>query len=134
MQQMKRRILNFVSIIVLCSACIGYNPREIFTPLKENFKADCAVAPTEVQLFFEGEPINFEYERIGLIEVQAEYTGKETDQLKTLSTLAKSKCCNAVIGIKKGYVTREMGLVFTTDPGQQFQAVSFSGIAVQKKN
>lgn len=125
----------FVAAIVsiVLQSCVGYKPHEIFTPLKTDYKLDCPTPPEEVQLLFEGEQINFEYERIGLIEIQAEYTGKEADQLKTLSNLAKSKCCDAIIGIKKGYVTREMGLVFTAEPYQTFQAVSFSGIAVKKK-
>jgi len=128
-----KKILVFTVLAVVASSCLGYNSKEIFTPTKEGFKADCVTPPAEVQLLFDGEPVTFQYERIGLIEVQAEYTGNEKDQLKTLTNLAKSKCCDAVIGIKKGYVTREMGLVFTNDPSQNYQAVSFSGIAVKKK-
>jgi hypothetical protein len=131
---MKKGILLFVFITALFSACLGYNPREIFTPLKENVKTDCTTPTVEVQLFFEGESINFQYEKIGLIEVQADYLGNETDQLNRLKALAKSKCCDAIIGVKKGYVTRETGLVFTNEPAKKFEAVSFSGVAVQKKN
>jgi len=126
------RLLTVAIVSILLHSCVGYNPHEIFTPLKTDYKDNCPSPPTEVQLLFEGEPVNFQYERVGLIEVQAEYTGREEDQLKTITNLAKSKCCDAVIGIKKGYVTREMGLVFTTEPNQTFQAVSFSGIAVIK--
>jgi hypothetical protein len=130
---MKRGIF-FIGLSLLLTSCVGYYSKEIFTPLKSDYKADCVTPPTEVQLLFEGESVNFEYERIGLIEVQAEYTGKEADQLKVLTNLAKAKCCDAVIGIKKGYVVREIGLVFTNETNQTYQAVSFSGIAVKKKN
>jgi hypothetical protein len=129
-----KRVVVLIGLSVVLTSCLGYHSKEIFTPLKEDFKADCTTQPPEVQLLFEGEPVDFIYEKVGLIEVQAEYTGKELDQLKKLTALAKSKCCDAVIGIKKGYVTREMGLVFTTEPNQSYEAVSFTGIAVKKKN
>jgi len=131
---MKTNFRLFIVLLVAVSlnSCIGYNPKEIFTPFNANYKADCAVPPADVELVFEGELPNFKYEKVGLIEIQAEYIGKEVDQLNSLKKLAKSKCCNAVIGVKKGYVTRDMGLVFTNDKNETYQAVSFSGIAVKK--
>ncbi len=126
------RTISYILFVIMLQSCVGYNPKEIFTPLNSNYKPDCTVPPTQVELLFEVEPVNFKYEKVGLIEVQAEYTGSEPDQLKKLCALAQSKCCDAVIGVKKGYVTREMGLVFTNEPNQTYQAVSFSGIAVKK--
>lgn len=120
-------------IALLFTSCLGYYPKGIFTPTKEGYKPDCAGNTAEVQLLFDGEPVSFEYERIGIIEIQGEYTGNETDQLKSLKALAQSKCCDAVIGIKKSYVKREVGLVVSNEPNQTYNAVSFSGVAVKKK-
>ena len=96
---MKTNFRLFIVLLVAVSlnSCIGYNPKEIFTPLNTNYKADCAVPPADVELVFEGELPNFKYEKVGLIEIQAEYIGKEVDQLNSLKNLAKSECCDACL-------------------------------------
>lgn len=131
------------SLLLLFSlnSCIGLSSRNIFTDLRNNATGtslnsteDCTKSDMVVSLYFESEPINFEYEKIGLIEVQGNEYANNEELLDKLKKLSKSKCCDAIIGIKKNYVIRESGLLFTDESLEKYSAISFSGIAIKKKN
>ncbi len=137
-----RKIL-FLILPICLSSCYGYYTSGVFTDLRENSKPlasieeeNCLKSDIDVKLYFEGEPINFEYERIGLVEAKGNSSANDIDVIKELKKEAKRKCCNAIIGIVKGNVQREGGLAFITDPKDEFKynAITFSGIAIVKKN
>lgn len=62
---MKKTILSISYIILLVffnSCAIGYSVEKNFTPLTTT---SCDTIPQNIELFFEGEKINFDYEKIG---------------------------------------------------------------------
>lgn len=128
---MKKSFFYILPIIGLLTSCLGYSTYAKFTPLSNEVK--CEAKPTEVELYFEGETINFEYEKVGLIEAKGGYTDNEKEIIPALKKEAANKCCNAIIGLKKGYLTEEMGILFTTEKPEKYQAIVYNGIAVIKK-
>jgi hypothetical protein len=137
-----RKIL-FLILLINLSSCVGLYQSGVFTDLRDNknevnklTEENCSKSEVEVTLFFEGEPINFEYERIGLVEVKGNQSSNDKDVLEELKVLSKGKCCDAVIGIKKSQVTREAGIIFITDSkdSYKYNAITYSGIAIKRKN
>ena len=117
---------------MVCYSCIGYYPKEVFTPL-QNKTIDCVKNDSLVDLYFEGEPITFEYEKIGLIEVHGASSDNDADVILLLKKLASEKCCNAVIGIKKGNTVRESGLAFVEKNEYTYNSTTYFGVGVRKK-
>ncbi|VXC22857.1 conserved hypothetical protein [Flavobacterium sp. 9AF] len=129
---MLKRIIVLATIIVVSYSCIGYYPKEIFTPLQDE-TINCTTKDTIVDLYFEGEPINFEYEKIGLIEVHGANLDNDKDVILLLKKMAIEKCCNAIIGIKKGNTVRESGLVFVEKHEYTYNSTTYFGVGVRKK-
>ncbi|MFC4817264.1 hypothetical protein [Flavobacterium sp. GCM10023249] len=130
-----------LSLVISLTSCVGLSSRDIFTDLRnnpagasQNTVENCEKTDMEVSLYFESEPINFEYEKIGLIEVQGSDYHNDLDVINKLKALSKSKCCDAIIGIKKNYVIRDSGFLFDKEPLEKYSAITYSGIAVKKKN
>jgi hypothetical protein len=122
----------------LNSCFVGYSSNEIFTDLRNsNLKTqvieNCEKSGMTVDLYFESETIPFEYEKIGLLEVQGSASEKDSEIIEKLRLASKRKCCDAIIGIKKNYVTRESGIIFSKEPLEPYTAISYFGIAVKKK-
>jgi len=130
-----RKVLVFIVVLSLTSCGFGYSIDEKFTPLNPSqTQVVCATLPENVELFFEGEKYNFEYEKQGMIEVQGDRYAKDAELIEKLKKLAKSKCCDAVINLKKNYIDRESGFIFSNEPTEKYSAISYFGIAVKKKN
>jgi hypothetical protein len=129
-----RTITVLLVVFTLNSCGFGYSIGEKFTSLNPSqTPTTCATLPENVDLFFEGEKIDFEYEKQGLIEVQGDRYANDAELLEKLKKLAKSKCCNAIINLKKNYIDRESGFVFSNEPTEKYSAISYFGIAVIKK-
>jgi hypothetical protein len=129
----KASVLLFVLSLTSCG--FGYSIDEKFTPLNASqTPLACSTLPENVELFFEGEKYNFEYEKQGMIEVQGDRYAKDAELIEKLKKLAQSKCCDAVINLKKNYINRESGFVFSNEPTEKYSAISYFGIAVKKKN
>ncbi|SEP56568.1 hypothetical protein [Flavobacterium urocaniciphilum] len=123
----------FLLILTIClDSCYGLSANEIFTNLNDSKEINCQTLPENVELVFESETIPFNYEKIGLIEVQGNQYSNEKEIILKLKNLAKSKCCDAIIGVKKNYLTRESGVMFEKDPPTVYSTISFNGIAVRK--
>lgn len=136
----KKNLLLVVSVCL--TSCYGYYSSGQFIDLRENKQPltrlevdNCLKSNTEVKLYFEGESINFEYERIGLVEVKGNSVSNDQDIITELKKEAKGVCCDAVIGIKKGYVQRKEGIYFVTDVKDEteYSAIVYSGVAVKRK-
>jgi hypothetical protein len=84
-------------------------------------------------LFFDGEPITFEYTKIGLIEVKGDPNTSTPDLLNHLKYEAFKNGGDAVIVVKDGYATRQSGVVFSKTPPTNYTSHIFSGIAVKVK-
>ena len=128
----KTIILPFIILVIFLNSCsIGYSVDRNFTPLST---LNCESTPENVVLFFEGEKIDFEYEKIGLIEIQGQYSSTDTELIEEVKKMAKSKCCDIVINLKKSYVYRDKKLLFTDVPNEKYTSIVYNGIAVRKKS
>lgn len=125
-------LLSAIAFIVE-SCSYGYNVIQNFTPLDAAQTVNCETQPENVELVFEGEKVNFEYEKIGVIEVQGEWTSKDPEMLEKIKVLAKSKCCDAIINLKRDRANRDAGMLFTSDYDHHYAAIIYHGIAVRKK-
>ena len=76
--------------------------------------------------------VDFEYEKIGLIEIQGNYSSKDVDLIEEVKKIALSKCCDAVINLKKNYIDRDKKLLFTDVPDEKYTSTVYNGIAVRK--
>lgn len=132
----------FLVAPILFTSCYGYYSAVKFVDLTDKKTAltlteqeACLKSDVDVKMYFEGEPINFEYERIGLIEVNGSSSANDKEVLDELKKEAKKKCCDAVIGIRNSKVEVGQGLLFITDEKDEYkyQSITYSGIAVKIK-
>lgn len=121
--------LTAIAIILFNSCSVGLEVSKTFTPLTT---LNCDTIPSKVNLYFEGEKIDFEYEKIGLIEIQGNYSSKDVDLIEEVKKIASSKCCDAVINLKKNYIDRDKKLLFTDVPDEKYTSTVYNGIAVRK--
>jgi hypothetical protein len=128
-------IISHLSFAFLLQSCsFGYDVVQNFTPLDTTAKTiNCETPPENVELVFESEKVNFEYEKVGVIEVQGEWTSKDQDMLEKIKLLAKSKCCDAIINLKRDRSDRQAGMLFTSEYNHNYSAITYHGIAVRKK-
>lgn len=129
--------LSALSIIALTlnSCGYGYSTTERFTPFDPSQKdIKCNYIPEKVDLYFEGEKIDFEYEKLGVIEVTGQQYANDAEMLEKLKKLAKEKCCDAIINLKRGYVDRERGMAFSSEPTEKYSAITYFGLGVKKRS
>ncbi len=119
-------------VLAFQSCGFGYSVHQSFTPLDKT-EVNCEAVPGTVELVFEGEKAGFEYDKIGLVEVQGEKGSNDAELLEKIKLLAKSKCCDAILNLKKEYTDRERGIVFSDEPDEKYSAITYHGIAVKKK-
>jgi hypothetical protein len=128
----KITISSLLILTIFINSCsVGYSVDRTFTPL---ITLNCETMPENVALFFEGEKIDFEYEKIGLIEIQGQYSSTDAELIEEVKKMAKSKCCDIVINLKKSYVDRDKKLLFTDVPDEKYTSIVYNGIAVRKKS
>lgn len=122
----------FAAIVQSCG--YGHSIAQNFTPLDTTAKTiNCEKKPENIELVFEGEKVNFEYDKVGLIEVQGESFSNDKEILEKIKLLAKNNCCDAIINLKRDRTNRQSGLLFTTEYDRNYSAITFHGIAVRKK-
>lgn len=119
------------SAMVLQSCSYGAYVNETFTPLTEAVPT-CEKQPEQVELYFDGEKTDFDYVKIGLIQIEGAINTQQAELIERFKKLAKSKCANAIIGIKKVYKTREQGLIGIDEKPEAYTSEVFYGIAVNK--
>lgn len=124
----------FLAIAFALQSCgFGYSVHQSFTPLDKTTAINCDVVPGNVELLFEGEKFDFEYEKVGVVEVQGEKTSNDAELLEKIKILAKNKCCDVIINLRKTYTDRERGIIFSDEPDEKYSAITYYGIAVRKK-
>lgn len=117
-------------LLVFLPSCYGYHVVEHFTPLES--ARQCDYQPEGVFLFFDGEPTDFRYERIGTISVLGTPTTTGAENLNRLKTLASDHCADAVIGVQMGHANRAVGSYLDDGEGN-FPANEVRGLAVRIK-
>ena len=131
MKQINYLIL-IIFALILESCAVGYSVGRDFTPLNIT-TINCDIPPENVDLFFEGEKIDFEYEKIGMIEIKGQYASTNAELINEVKKIAKSKCCDVVINLKKVYVDRDRKILFSDVPTEKYTSITFNGLAVRKK-
>ena len=109
-----------------CLMTYGDYMHNTYTPLE---KAVNVQKSNKIYLFFNGEPIDFKYKKLGLIECQGYEYAKHSAILDHLKYQAWRNNANAIINISDGLNPRETGYLFDSTPNV-YQAKVFKGIAV----
>lgn len=127
-------ITSLFALHLLQSCGYGHSVVKNFTPMDATVKTiTCETPPENVQLVFESEKVNFEYEKIGIIEVEGERYSTDKEMLEKITLLAKTNCCDAIINLKRDRTDRQSGLLFTSEYDHNYSAITYHGIAVRKK-
>jgi hypothetical protein len=137
-------ILLLFSFNLLTSCFVGMASNSHFTYFNQQQKIEFEknqltastkkIAPSEtdaVLVYIEGEKLDFEFEKIGLIEVQGGQNSYEEDLMVDIKKLTLERHCDAIINFKKNYTDRESGILFSNEPLKKYTSKTFSGIAVK---
>lgn len=124
-----KKTLRLLLFVPFCNGCIGGQIQSQFATIN---KVDCLNPSLELYIFTEGEPIEFNYINIGMLEVQGgEYSSLE-DVFIELKKEAKRNCANAIIHLKQSTTLRETEILFD-DPndGDLYTSSVLTGVAVK---
>jgi hypothetical protein len=124
---MKSRIVNgfFLSIyLVFLSACssVDYARMANYTPIST---APCNEKASKIHLFFQGENIDFAYEKLGLIELDESFF-RSTEVYDVLKKTAWNHCANGIINLHE-----ENRSVYNSSTKEYENVKSYKGIAVK---
>ncbi len=133
----KNVFLNFIFIASSCvfTSCLstyGDNIMRHYTLLRPD-TSHLYPVDKPVAVFFEGEPIAFDYDKMGIIEVKGDQYCTTANLLDHLKYEAMKNGANGVIGVKDAYATRQSGLLFSKTPPTEYSSHIYSGIAVKLK-
>lgn len=121
-------ILSLLSI-GLFSKCVSYGNTTVsqYTPIKNT---PCNQPPSNFYLFFEGESLDFKYEKVGLVETDGEEYAKTEDMINNLSYKAWNNCANGLINIKHEIREREKGRTFDSTSTEIYNSQHYSAVAI----
>ncbi|MES2587354.1 MAG: hypothetical protein V4622_00155 [Bacteroidota bacterium] len=113
----------FLSYIFCSCNPLSYSSHVDYTVLSQT---NCENRTENVFLFFDGEQTDFEYQKLGLIEVKQIHSQEMTFDL--MKEQAYKMCGNAVINIKKNTTSE----IYTDKNNkiQTYNRISYTGIAV----
>lgn len=128
----KTKFILILQMAILMSGCVA---TENFYQSEITAKTDrpCVSKSDKLYLFFEGEPINFDYEVVGMVKSTGKKNASGDDVLNHLKYEAWSNCANAIINISqesvsKSYLQTDYNLTDT------YNVPSYSGLAIQISN
>ena len=126
---MKNLLTAIISALVL-SGCITYGEttQSQFASLTNQ---TCPQKPERLYVFFENEPVEFTYEKIGLIEVQGGRYASLEEVLNELKYKAVTNCANAIIHVKQSSTVRKTGTTFIDDDEELYGSSILTGLAVK---
>jgi len=124
---MKYRIysLFFLGIQLLyLTACSTIDTSEFasYTPIS---KIGCNEKATKIHAFFQGETINFEYEKVGLLELRENFIN-HSEAYDILKYVAWNNCANGIINLREEYVS-----VYNSSTETYENIKYYKGIAVK---
>lgn len=141
--------LLFIFINLFTSCFVGMSSNSNFTYLdqqkkelylrnEENKKINKTLKPEilkqqidSVLIFVEGEKLNFEFEKVGLIEIQGAQNSYDEDLILDLKKETIRRDCDAIINFQKNYTDREAGILFSKEPLRKYTSKTYGGIAVK---
>ncbi len=140
-------LLIFINLFTSCFVGLSSNShftylneqkKELYLKNEENEKINKITKPEitkeqidAVLLFVEGEKVNFEFEKVGLIEIQGAENSYEEDLIYDIKKEAVRRDCDAIINFSKNYTNRESGILFSKEPLKSYSSKTFGGIAVK---
>ena len=116
-----------------CFVSYGENTTSSFTSLGTICNEDRA---DNIHLFFEGEELDFEYQKLGLVSAEGDRYADDTEVLDYLKFEAWQHSANTIIGISANFKEREEGLlgdVITETEPVYYESLVYTGIAVNAK-
>lgn len=125
--------INILLIVALSSCAVTYGDKitRSTTLITNNQYSEKA---NNVELYFENENIDFEYEKIGFVEVKGNQNSSTSLLLDYLQFEAWDNYANAVINVQSLYVDREITtLMSDNDSKVQYSAQVFNGLAIRIK-
>jgi lipopolysaccharide export LptBFGC system permease protein LptF len=142
-------LLVILSMNFLTSCFVGYSSNTNFTYLnqqkkelylknEENERINKIKSPiitieqtNAVLIFIEGEKLDFEFEKVGFIEIKGAENSFDDDLIFDLKKEAVRRDCDAIINFKKNYVDRESGVLFSNEPLRRYSSKTYVGVAVK---
>lgn len=91
----------------------------------------CIDPPASIYLFYEGEPLDFEYVKLGEVESSGAKHSSNASVLDHLKYKAWINCANGLINVSAGYRDREQGTLFHSDLEEIYSSRYYHAIAVQ---
>lgn len=124
-------IIIYLSLIALTSSCISYG-NYTKSELISVTEYSCNQKSDTLNVLFEGEKFDFEYDRIGLVKVEGKRFTSDNEVLNHLKYQAWRNCADAIINVSLGSKTREEGmLLITDDEDDDYTSTVFTGLAVK---
>ena len=125
----KPKLIAKLLLMVYATSCMPYGTltQVNYTQLQ---KSPCAEKSNRIYLFFKGEQYDFNYEKIGLIEVNGRAYANEAEVLDYMKKKAWEQCADAIINIEIGETTRESGISFVEETEEVYRSKMYRGIAV----
>ncbi|MGD9900194.1 MAG: hypothetical protein AB7T22_13815 [Calditrichaceae bacterium] len=93
----------------------------------------CDKKADKIYLFFEGEQLDFEYKKIGLVEANGDASASNAKVFNHLRYQAWKNCANGIINISDGYKNRDQGVLLSPETRDTYSSKVFKGIAVKIK-
>lgn len=104
----KTLIMKYPSLFFLCVGTLIQSCASLpslfqteYTPIQPH---DCEGMSKRVDLFFEGEPIDFSYSKLGMIEVSGNADTNNERFLDRLKYEASNQCANGIIAISNQFI------------------------------
>lgn len=111
-----------------CAMTRGDYIKSEYTQLNE---VECQEPQPQMYLFFEGEPLDFDYTRLGHVEAIGDRYADNDEVLDHLKYEARENCANGIINIRKGIRDRTEGVGLSAENDRPYDAHTFHGVAVQ---
>lgn len=120
-----------IFMLLVFSSCIGQYGNNITQSSHPLANDSCTSLAENVFLFFDGEPIHFDYTKRSLVEVMGNENSTDTELLNRLKYQAYSNCANAVVNIRWTWVQRETGTYGDPKSRYTYNAKVYTGLAVK---
>ena len=89
--------LHLSCLLLLSAACLAQDGiKTQYAPIQQD---SCPQGSDRMYLFFEGEPIDYTYKKLGIVEAEAGNSVSTWQMLNCLKYEAWNNCANAVIAI-----------------------------------
>jgi hypothetical protein len=119
-----------ISSLILFQSCLvsyGDTNERSFTPINYNYTKSNS---DSMYIFFSGEEIDFNYEKIGLVEAKGHEYASNSEILDNLKYVAWTKGANGIIFVRNNYAQRESGYLFDSENEEAYDAKVYEGMAV----